>query len=68
MVKLRKKGKNVDLDEFKEISDRMIGRGENMCSCAAIVADVIISCKQEDASLLAVMEKVAKGSAEQPEG
>ncbi len=41
----------------EKITDAMLGTGEQMCTCAAIVADIIIEQGQEKASLKELLEK-----------
>lgn len=46
-------------DEPEEkISDRMLGTGEAMCTCAALVADMIIDAGQQGESVSALLKKV----------
>lgn len=40
------------------ITDAMLGTGEHMCTCAAIVADIIVEQGQENASLKEVLDKM----------
>ncbi len=41
-----------------QISDRLIGTGEHMCTCAAIVADVIIEQGQGRVSFRETLAKI----------
>lgn len=47
----------------ERISDRMLGTGEAMCTCAALVADMIIDAGQEGASVAALLEKAKREGA-----
>lgn len=40
------------------ITDAMLGTGEHMCTCAAIVADIIVEQGQENTSLKEVLDKM----------
>jgi hypothetical protein len=44
----------------EKITDALLGTGEHMCTCAAIVADIIVEQGQEGASLKELMEKIGK--------
>lgn len=44
----------------EKITDSLIGTGEHMCTCAAIVADIIIEQGQESASLRDMLGKVSE--------
>ncbi len=50
----KKTGKN----NGEKITDAMLGTGEAMCTCAALVADMIVDAGQEGASVSALLEKV----------
>lgn len=50
----------MKLKKREKISDSLIGTGEQMCTCAAIVADIIIEQGQESMSLRDMMEKVSE--------
>ncbi|RNC69400.1 MAG: hypothetical protein ED859_07930 [Desulfuromonadales bacterium] len=58
--------KNAEQTEEK-ISDAMLGTGEAMCTCAALVADMIVDAGQEGASVSALLEKVKREDAVPPE-
>lgn len=49
------------------ITDDMLGTGEAMCTCAALVADMIVDAGQEGASVSALLEKVKKEDQGSPE-
>lgn len=54
-------GRNKAAGEPEEkISEAMLGTGEAMCTCAALVADMIVDAGQEGASVSALLEKVRK--------
>jgi hypothetical protein len=42
----------------EKISDAMLGTGEHMCTCAALVADIIVEHGQEKESVGALLKKV----------
>lgn len=44
----------------ERITDAMLGTGEHMCSCAAIVADIIIDQGQENLSIRDMLGKIDK--------
>jgi|GEM_PF-3926379 len=44
----------------EKISDAMLGTGEAMCTCAALVADMIVDAGQEGESVSALLEKVKR--------
>jgi hypothetical protein len=48
----------VKLKKREKIKDNLIGTGEQMCTCAAIVADIIIEQGQEKVSLRDMLGKV----------
>jgi hypothetical protein len=50
----------MKLKRHEKITDNLIGTGEHMCTCAAIVADIIIEQGQESASLRDMLEKVSE--------
>ena len=53
----------MKLEKREKITDTLVGTGEHLCTCAAIVADIIIERGQENASLRDTLEKVQqKGS------
>lgn len=43
-----------------KITDALLGTGEHMCTCAAIVADIIVEQGQENASLKELLGKIAQ--------
>ena len=45
----------------EKITDALLGTGEHMCTCAAIVADIIIEQEHGKASLKELLEKVSSG-------
>uniref|UniRef100_A0A831UCY2 Uncharacterized protein n=1 Tax=Geobacter metallireducens TaxID=28232 RepID=A0A831UCY2_GEOME len=60
-------GRNKAAGEPEEkITDAMLGTGEAMCTCAALVADMIVDAGQEGASVSALLEKVKSGEAVPP--
>lgn len=57
-------GRNKAVKEPGEkISDAMLGTGEAMCTCAALVADMIVDAGQEGASVSAMLQKVTQEEA-----
>jgi len=61
-------GRNKAPREPEEaITDAMLGTGEAMCTCAALVADMIVDAGQEGASVSALLEKVKKEGSAAPE-
>lgn len=42
------------------ITDAMLGTGEHMCTCAAIVADIIIEQGQESASVKEMLARMGQ--------
>lgn len=61
--------KKTGKDNEEKITDAMLGTGEAMCTCAALVADMIVDAGQEGASVSTLLEKVKqeKTAASQPE-
>jgi hypothetical protein len=53
-----KEGQSMKLKKREKITDSLIGTGEQMCTCAAIVADIIIERGQKNASLRDMLGKV----------
>ena len=45
----------------EKITEALIGTGEHMCTCAALVADIIIEQGQENALLTEMLEKARSG-------
>lgn len=65
MKRFLKKKLNIKPPVDDSITDAMLGTGEQMCTCAALVADIIVEQGQEKTSLKGLMEKVrAEGVAE----
>lgn len=50
----------MKLRRHEKITDNLIGTGEHMCTCAAIVADIIVEQGQEGASLKEMLGKIAQ--------
>ena len=48
----------MKLKKREKISDSLIGTGEQMCTCAAIVADIIIERGQKNTSLRDMLGKM----------
>jgi len=44
----------------EKITDAMLGTGEHMCTCAALVADIIIEQGQDNASLKELLGRMRK--------
>jgi len=44
----------------EKITDALLGTGEHMCTCAAIVADIIIEQGQERASVRELLDKLGQ--------
>ncbi|AAR36284.2 hypothetical protein KIP69_14070 [Geobacter sulfurreducens] len=62
MIRLLERMRAAD-GSGERISDRMLGTGEAMCTCAALVADMIIDAGQEGASVAALLEKAKREGA-----
>lgn len=61
-------GRNKAAGEPEEkITDDMLGTGEAMCTCAALVADMIVDAGQEGESVSALLEKVKEEGSIVPE-
>lgn len=45
----------------EKITDALLGTGEHMCTCAALVADIIIEQGQEQVSLRELLARMGKG-------
>lgn len=44
----------------EKITDALLGTGENMCTCAALVADIIVAQEQETVSLKEMLVRLDK--------
>jgi len=45
----------------EKITDAMLGTGEHMCTCAALVADIIVEQGQEQVSLQELLGRIEAG-------
>lgn len=59
--------KKTDKAPDEKISDAMLGTGDAMCTCAALVADMIVEAGQEGESVSALLRKVKQEDAVFPE-
>ncbi len=66
MKRLLRRKKTPEAAEEK-ITDAMLGTGEAMCTCAALVADMIVDAGQEGESVSALMQKMKQEDAVFPE-
>ncbi|HXE98517.1 MAG TPA: hypothetical protein VN642_19095 [Dongiaceae bacterium] len=57
MKRFLKNNKNIKPVDDK-ITDAMLGTGEHMCTCAALVADIIVEHGQEKESVGELLKKV----------
>jgi NAD(P)H-hydrate repair Nnr-like enzyme with NAD(P)H-hydrate epimerase domain len=44
------------------ITDALLGTGEHMCTCAALVADIIIEQGQENSSVKELLARMGQGN------
>lgn len=58
MKRFLKKRLNIKPAVSDKITDAMLGTGEHQCSCAALVADIIVEHGQEKESLKELLKKV----------
>lgn len=52
--------REAELQTDEKITDAMLGTGEHMCTCAALVADIIIEQGQDNASLKELLGRLGK--------
>lgn len=58
MKRFLKNRLNIKPAVADKITDAMLGTGEQMCSCAALVADIIVEHGQEKESFKELLRKV----------
>ena len=58
MKRFLKNKKNIKPVADDKITDAMLGTGEHMCTCAALVADIIVENGQEKESVGELLKKV----------
>jgi len=61
MKRFLEKKRNIKPTVDEKISDSMLGTGEHMCTCAALVADIIVEHGQEKESVGELLKKVQAG-------
>jgi translation initiation factor 1 (eIF-1/SUI1) len=60
MKSLLKSKLNLSAEPEEKITDALLGTGEHMCTCAAIVADIIIEQGQESASVKEMLARMGQ--------
>ena len=60
MKRLLKSKLHAAAEDEEKIPDTMLGTGENMCTCAALVADIIIEQGQETISVKGLLARMGQ--------